>query len=83
MQIGRNGEHKKLNRFFIDRKIPREERAAIWMLAEKQEIIWVIGHRISEGYRVTDATENVLQVTVSFTNSDNRQKKIVYDTGEN
>ena len=83
LQIGRNGEHKKLNRFFIDRKIPREERAAIWMLAEKQEIIWVIGHRISEGYRVTDATENVLQVTVSFTNSDNRQKKIVYDTGEN
>lgn len=83
LQIGKNGEHKKLNRFFIDQKIPREERGAIWILAEGQEVIWVINHRISEGYRVVDTTENILQVTVKFTDCHDCEKKAVYDTEEN
>lgn len=64
LQIGRNGEHKKLNRFFIDCKIPKEERKDIWILAEEQEVIWVIGERISEAYRVTERTKHILQITV-------------------
>ena len=67
LQIGKNGEHKKLNRFFIDKKIPREERGRIWILAKGPEVIWVINHRTSEGYRITDTTQNFLQVTVKCT----------------
>lgn len=75
LQIGKNGQHKKLNRFFIDKKIPREERGEIWLLAEGQEVIWVPNYRISEGYRVTDMTEHILQVTIKFAGDCNRSWK--------
>lgn len=75
LQIGKNGQHKKLNRFFIDEKIPREERGGIWLLAEGQEVIWVPNYRISEGYRVTDMTEHILQVTMKFAGGCNESWK--------
>ena len=57
-----NGKTKKLHRFFIDEKIPEELRDHILLLAEGNHILWIIGYRISEYYKVTDATRNVLEV---------------------
>ncbi len=57
-----NGKTKKLQRFFIDEKIPEELRDRILLLAEGNHILWIIGYRISEYYKVTDVTQNVLEV---------------------
>ncbi|MBE5972197.1 MAG: tRNA lysidine(34) synthetase TilS [Lachnoclostridium sp.] len=57
-----NGKNKKLHRFFIDEKIPEELRDHILLLAEGNHILWIIGYRISEYYKVTDTTRNVLEV---------------------
>ncbi len=57
-----SGRTKKLNRFFIDEKIPEELRDRIWLLAEGNHILWIIGYRISEYYKVTDTTRNVIEV---------------------
>lgn len=57
-----NGRTKKLNRFFIDEKIPEELRDKILLLAEGNHILWIIGYRISEYYKVTDTTRNILEV---------------------
>lgn len=59
----RGGCHKKsLNRFFIDEKIPSDVRDEIQLLADGSHILWVIGKRISEYYKVSDTTKNILEV---------------------
>ncbi len=53
---------KKLKKYFIDCKIPREERDKIPLLADGSQIMWIIGHRISENYKVTESTKKILEV---------------------
>ena len=53
---------KKLHDFFIDEKIPREERRQIPIVVDKKGIIWVIGQRISDRCRLTERTRKVLIV---------------------
>ncbi|KMP12490.1 hypothetical protein UR09_01140 [Candidatus Nitromaritima sp. SCGC AAA799-A02] len=54
---------KKLKSFFIDEKVPREERGAIPLLTTRDDnIIWVYEKRIADIYRVTDKTRNILLV---------------------
>ncbi len=55
------GRHKLLNRYFIDEKIPRERRDEIRLLAEGHHILWVVGYRISEYYKITEATQTILE----------------------
>ncbi|MBQ5868662.1 MAG: tRNA lysidine(34) synthetase TilS, partial [Lachnospiraceae bacterium] len=57
-----NGKTKKLHRFFIDEKIPEELRDHILLLAEGNHVLWIIGYRISEYYKVTESTRNILEV---------------------
>lgn len=56
------GHKKKLKAYFIDEKIPQALRDHIWLLAEQSHIAWVIGGRMSAGYRVAADTERILEV---------------------
>jgi len=56
------GGRKKLKEYLIDEKIPRQERDALPLLAAGAHILWVWGHRISEGAKVTENTQQVLHV---------------------
>ncbi len=60
--INRNGGSKKLKDFFIDLKIDREDRDGIFLFADGSEVVWIPGIRLSEAYKVTDETVNVLIV---------------------
>lgn len=58
--LGMTGR-KKLKSFFIDEKIPREQRESIPILTTGTgDIIWVYGKRISEHFRVTEKTRKIL-----------------------
>lgn len=57
--LGMKGS-KKLKDFFIDEKVPREERDSIPIIEDNGKIIWVVGHRISEEYKVSSNTSRVL-----------------------
>lgn len=57
------GKTKNLRRYFIDEKIPEEERGRCLLLADGSRIVWAIGHRIGADYRVGAETEDVLRVT--------------------
>lgn len=59
--IGMNGS-KKLKDFFIDEKISREERDKIPLLVDGNNIVWIIGYRVSEKYKITGNTKRVLVV---------------------
>jgi len=42
---------KKLQDFFVDEKIPREERGRVPLLVAGERIAWVVGHRIADEFR--------------------------------
>ena len=62
LQSDLEGGHKKLKRYFIDEKIPAKERDQILLLTKECHVLWVVGFRISEAFRVTDGTKRVLCV---------------------
>ncbi len=51
---------KKLKDYFIDNKFSRNERNKIPLIAYGNEIIWVIGHKISDKFKVTENTKSIL-----------------------
>lgn len=55
---------KKIKDLFIDMKIPKEERKCIPLLCFDGNISWIVGMRISEEYKVTNKTKNILKVMV-------------------
>ena len=57
------GGTKKLKDIFIDLKIPREKRNMIAVLCDDSGILWVIGHKISEDYKIDENTKTVLRIT--------------------
>lgn len=61
--LGMTG-NKKVKDIFIDMKIPKEERDNIPILCFDDKIAWIIGIRISEEYKVTDKSKNILKVVI-------------------
>ena len=61
--INAKGQRKKLKSFFVDNKIPAEKRGMIPVFADGSHIIWIVGHRISEEYKVTEDTRHLLIIS--------------------
>jgi tRNA(Ile)-lysidine synthase len=57
--LGMTG-NKKISDFFIDEKLSLLEKENTWLLTSNKTICWVVGMRISETYKITTATNNVL-----------------------
>lgn len=65
LTINKEMDRKALKDYFINEKIPKEERNSFYILAEDSHILWVPGYRISEYYKVSEDTRNILQVRVN------------------
>ncbi len=53
---------KRLRRFMIDAKVPRSLRDSIPLVCARHRIIWVVGWRIDNRFKVNDATEKILRI---------------------
>ncbi|MEO8682016.1 MAG: tRNA lysidine(34) synthetase TilS [Vicinamibacterales bacterium] len=57
--------HKKLQDVFVDRKVPRDERDRVPVVTDAAgQIVWVAGHVLAEGFRVTPLTTTVVVLTL-------------------
>lgn len=59
-----DGGRKTVKSFMIDEKIPAGQRGSIALLADGSHILWIIGYRISEYYKITDETKTILEVRI-------------------
>jgi tRNA(Ile)-lysidine synthase len=55
---------KKLSDFFIDLKVALPDKEKVTVLESAGEIIWIIGYRISDHFKVTEDSQTVLCVTL-------------------
>ena len=62
--MDKEGHHKSLARYFIDAKVPSADREKQVLLADGSHIMWILGGRISEFYKVSSDTKRVLKVSV-------------------
>jgi tRNA(Ile)-lysidine synthase len=55
---------KKLSDFFIDEKFSLVDKKNTWLLVSNNRIIWVVGYRIDNDYKILENTNTVLQLSI-------------------
>lgn len=55
---------KKLSDFLTDRKLSRPDKDSTMVLESEGKIVWIIGERIDNRYRITNETKQILLIRV-------------------
>lgn len=61
--LGMN-QKKKLSDFFINNKLSLLEKEKVWIILSNNEIVWIIGMRLDNRFKVNDDTKEVLEIKV-------------------
>ncbi len=61
--LGMSG-FKKISDFFVDEKLSIPEKEAAWILYSGSEVVWIIGRRIDNRFRITPETREVLVISI-------------------
>ncbi len=65
LEINKEHGKKSIQDYLVNEKVPKEERDQVVLLADGSHVLWVVGKRISEYYKVTEKTKKVLKVQVN------------------
>ncbi len=68
-------DRQTIKTYCINEKIPRDKREELVLLADGAHILWVIGYRISEKYKITEETKKILKVHVYGGNANERENQ--------
>ncbi len=58
------GKRKKLQDFFVDAKVPRDERDMVPIVFSGDDIVWVAGYRADDRFKIHDGTEMFLRLDI-------------------
>ncbi|MEI6754801.1 MAG: tRNA lysidine(34) synthetase TilS [Paludibacter sp.] len=54
-------QKKKLSDFFIDQKFSIPEKEQCWLLVSGDKIVWIVGHRLDNRFRISEKTREVIE----------------------
>lgn len=60
--LGMKGKSKKVSKFFKDEKMALLDKENTWLLCSNEAIVWVIGMRADERFKVEHATNTILKI---------------------
>ena len=63
--VDEKGSRQKLKSWFINEKIPRENRDKMLLIADGQHIVWIPGHRMSRACQISNRTEKILEIKIT------------------
>lgn len=63
--IDGEGRTQKLKSYFINEKIPRQERERLLLLAEGSHVLWIIGYRRGYAYHVKPHAEKIIEISIN------------------
>jgi tRNA(Ile)-lysidine synthase len=55
---------KKVSDFFIDEKLTRFEKESCWLLTSANEIMWIVGYRTDNRFRINGQTTEILEIVI-------------------
>ena len=54
---------KKVSKYFKDEKFTLFQKQDTWILESNNKIVWIIGHRADERFKVENTTQTIIQIT--------------------
>jgi tRNA(Ile)-lysidine synthase len=55
---------KKVSDFFIDCKLSLTDKENTWILTSANEIVWIVGMRIDDKYKITNNTKKIYEIEI-------------------
>ncbi len=65
LTVDSRGNRQKLKSYFINEKVPREEREHKLLIADGRHIVWIPGMRMSSAYQVRKETGKILEIKIT------------------
>lgn len=56
---------KLVSKYFKDEKLSEFDKASVWLLCSGADVVWIVGHRADNRFRVTSETKQVLKISAS------------------
>jgi len=56
---------KKLSDFLKDEKVSHHKKLDQWVLTYDEKIVWVVGHRLDDRFKINNSTRRCLKITCS------------------
>lgn len=60
--FGMKGKSKKVSKFFKDEKLSLIEKEIVWILCSNNQIVWILGLRQDERFKIDNMTKNILKI---------------------